>query len=152
VATWREEFFEVPTNLAGELGLKRTVELAFTAPHMDWTAKLADNGTGSFGGYVSFVVTKDVNAGPTWKLTHFIGPGNLASLSEINTDKLTFAFARGDKVGTPFNISGRQKADQLIDQININQLSTQLGNLRQVLQPGNTPAVIQLGNFPLVVR
>lgn len=120
------------TNLAGDLGLKRTVELAFTAPHVDWNAKLAD---GVFGGYVTFVVTKDVNAGPTWKLTHFTGPGDkLVNFSEVNTDKLTFVFARGDKVGKPFSISGRQKADQLIDQININQLSTQLGNVRQILR------------------
>jgi hypothetical protein len=120
------------TNLAGNLGLKRTVELAFTAPHLDWTAKIAD---GAFGGYVNFVVTKNVNAGPTWTLTHFTGPGsNLASFSEVNTDKLTFAFARGDKAGTPYGVPGRLKADHLIDQININQLTTQLGNLRQVIK------------------
>ena len=119
-------------NLAGNLGLKRTVELAFTAPHADWTAQLAD---GAFGGYVNFVVTKNVNAGPTWILTHFTGPGsNLANFSEVNTDKLTFAFARGDKAGKPFSASGRQRADQLIDQINLNQLSTQLSNVRQFLR------------------
>jgi hypothetical protein len=120
------------TNLSGNLGLKRTVELAFTSPHLDWTQKLSD---GAFGGYVTFVVTKNVNAGPTWTLDHFIGPGsNTFNFSEVNTDKLTFAFARGDKVGTPFRLSGRSKADQLIDQININQLTTQLGNLHQVLR------------------
>ena len=131
----------IDTNLAGNLGLKRTVELAFTSGHLDWTAKIAD---GAFGGYVNFVVTKNVNAGPTWTLTHFTGPGNnLASFSEVNTDKLTFAFARGDNVGTPFRVSGRQKADHLIDQMNINQLTTQLGNLNQL--------TTQLGNnqFPL---
>ncbi len=122
----------IDTNLAGELGLKRTVELAFTGSHLDWTAKISD---GAFGGYVDFVVTKNVNAGPTWTLTHFTGPGsNLATLSEVNTDKLTFAFARGDKAGTAFIVSGREKADHLIDQINLNQISTQLGNLRPVPQ------------------
>jgi hypothetical protein len=61
------------TNLAGNLGLKKTVELAFTSPHLDWSAKLSD---GAFGGYVTFVLTKNVNAGPTWSLTHFVGPGS----------------------------------------------------------------------------
>jgi hypothetical protein len=123
----------IDTNLAGELGLKRTVELAFTSPHLDWTAKLSD---GAFGGYVNFVVTKNVNAGPTWTLIHFTGPGsNLGAFSEINTDKLTLAFARGDKAGTPFRISGRAKADYLIDQINLNQISTQLSNIRQLQVP-----------------
>lgn len=115
------------TNLAGELGLKRTVELAFTSPHLDWTAKLSD---GAFGGYVKFVVTKNINAGPTWTLTNFTGPGNnLGTLSEVNTDNLTFAFARGTKVGTPFRMSGRASADYLIEQMNINQISTQLGRV-----------------------
>ncbi len=117
------------TNLAGELGLKKTVALAFTAQHVAWDSKLSDEG--AFGGYVSFIVTKSVNGGPTWTLTNFTGPGsNLGSFSEVNTDKLTFAFARGDKAGRPFGISGRQKADRLIEQININQLTTQLGGVR----------------------
>ncbi len=119
------------TNLAGELGLRKTVELAFTSEHVAWDTKLSDDG--AFGGYVNFVVTKNVNGGPTWTLTSFTGPGsNLGSFSEVNTDKLTFAFARGDKAGTRFGISGRQKADHLIDQINLNQLTTQLSGVRQV--------------------
>jgi hypothetical protein len=119
------------TNLAGELGLRKTVELAFTAQHVAWDSKLADDG--AFGGYVNFVVTKSVNGGPTWTLTSFTGPGsNLGSFSEVNTDKLTFAFARGDKAGTPFGVSGREKADLLIDQINLNQLSTQLSGVRLI--------------------
>lgn len=124
------ECWPTDTNLAGELGLKRTVELAFTSQHVDWDKKLSDDG-GVFGGYVNFVVTKNVNGGPTWTLTSFIGPGsNLGSFSEVNTDKLTFAFARGDKAGTPFRTSGRAKADRLIEQININQLTTQLSGVR----------------------
>jgi hypothetical protein len=117
----------IDTNLAGELGLKRTVELAFSNPHVDWSAKLSD---GAFGGYVKFVVTKNLNAGPTWTLTNFTGPGNnLTSVSEVNTDNLTFAFARGTKVGKAFRLSGRAKADYLIEQMNINQISTQLGRV-----------------------
>jgi hypothetical protein len=121
------------TNLAGELGLRRTVELALTSQHVAWGSKLSDDG--AFGGYVNFVVTKNVNAGPTWTLTSFTGPGsNLGTFSEVNTDKLTFAFARGDKAGTPFAVSGRQRADHLLDQINLNQLTTQLGGVRQVVR------------------
>jgi len=98
---------------------------------VNWDKKLSDDGV--FGGYVNFVVTKSVNGGPTWTLTSFTGPGsNLGSFSEVNTDKLTFAFARGDKAGTPFRVSGRQKADRLIEQINLNQLTTQLSGIRQV--------------------
>lgn len=123
------ECWPMDTNLAGELGLGRTVELAFTSQHVDWGKKLSEDGV--FGGYVNFVVTKNVNGGPTWTLTSFIGPGsNLGSFSEVNTDKLTFAFARGDKAGTPFRASGRQKADRLIEQINLNQLTTQLAGIR----------------------
>jgi hypothetical protein len=123
------ECWPIDTNLAGELGLRRTVELAFTSQHVDWGKKLSDDGV--FGGYVNFVVTKSVNGGPTWTLTSFTGPGsNLGSFSEVNTDKLTFAFARGDKAGIPFRTSGRQKADHLIDQINLNQLTTQLSGVR----------------------
>jgi hypothetical protein len=119
------------TNLAGELGLRRTVELAFTAQHVAQDAKLSDDGI--FGGYVNFVVTKNVNAGPTWTLTHFTGPGsNLGTFSEVNTDKLTFAFARGGKAGTPFAAIARDRADRLLDQINLNQISTQLGTFRQL--------------------
>jgi hypothetical protein len=118
------------TNLAGELGLRRTVELAFTSQHVAWDTKLSDDGV--FGGYVNFVVTKNVNAGPTWTLTNFTGPGsNLGTFSEVNTDKLTFAFARGDKAGTAFAAAAaRQRADRLLAQINLNQLSTQLGTFR----------------------
>jgi hypothetical protein len=87
LSTW----WATDKNLAGELGLTRTVELAFTSQHVDWGKKLSDGGV--FGGYVNFVVTK---AGPTWTLTSFTGPGsNLGSFSEVNTDKLSFAFARG---------------------------------------------------------
>lgn len=122
--------WDTDTNLSGELGFRKTVELAFTSQHVDWGKKLSDDGV--FGGYVNFVVTKSVSGGPTWTLTNFTGTGsNLGSLSEVNTDKLTFAFARGDKAGTPFRTSGRQKADRLIDQINLNQLTTQLSGIRQ---------------------
>lgn len=117
------------TNLAGELGLRRTVELAFTGGHVAWDTKLSDDG--AFGGYVNFVVTKNINGGPMWTLTNFTGPGsNLGTFSEVNTDKLTFAFARGPRAGKRFVVSARQRADHLIDSMNINQLTTQLSGAR----------------------
>lgn len=118
----------IDTNLAGELGLKKAVALAFTGDHLDWKTQLAGAGqAGAIGGYVTFTVTKSLNAGPTWTLTNFTGPGsNLGTISEVNTDKIVFAFARGDKAGTPYGLSGKQKAEQLIQQMSINQISTQL--------------------------
>ena len=53
-----------------------------------------------FGGSIQFLVTKNVNAvGPTWTLVHFKGPGGLLSASQVNTDKITLAFAQGPNVG-----------------------------------------------------
>jgi hypothetical protein len=70
------------SNLTGNLGIKESVDLAFTSPDRNGASL---NGTsGEFGGYVSFVVTKNINsAGPTWMLTHFKGPGNLGALSVV---------------------------------------------------------------------
>ncbi|MGO8103406.1 hypothetical protein AB9F46_23690 [Rhizobium leguminosarum] len=80
---------EKDTNLAGTLGLRETVDLALTAPYR--------NLAGEFGGFVNFVVERNVNSvGPTWTLQHFSGPGNLGMLSHVNTDKVTFAFVQGD--------------------------------------------------------
>ena len=64
-------------------------------PGLDTGQKL-DVGKGGFGGSVQFLVTKSLTAaGPTWTLTHFKGfPGRLGSLSRLNTDKLTIAFAQ----------------------------------------------------------
>jgi hypothetical protein len=83
------------SNLTGDLGIRNTVELAFTSPDRDETKDLSGNG--EFGGSVNFDVTKNLNAvGPTWQLEHFSGPGGLGTLERKNTDKLTFAFAVGD--------------------------------------------------------
>lgn len=130
---------QVDTNLAGELGLRKSFELAMTSlDRLQWQDVKLSASDGSFGGYVNFAVTKNFNnVGPTWTLTHFKGPGGLAGISEVNTDRITFAFARGSQVGKPFNViaSARNpKAEQLLEQININQLTTQLNGLRQALQ------------------
>ena len=118
----------VDTNLAGNLGLKEAVDLARRSPHLNWSDK--DN---AFGGSVEFVVTKSLDkVGPTWTLKHFTGPGGFASLSEVNTDKIDFSFARGESAGKAQ--SARSKAETLLDQITLNQISTRLNFLRGQVQ------------------
>jgi hypothetical protein len=121
---------DVDTNLAGNLGIRDAVAIAIQSPNLNFTKKLSGT-DGEFGGYVNFLVTKNVNAvGPTWTLTHFKGPGSFGALSEVNTDKLVFAFAEGADVGKPYSIfrtGGFTRAKAHLDSINLNQLTTQLG-------------------------
>ena len=118
------------TNLAGNLGLRDAVAIAIQSPNLNFTKKLSGT-DGEFGGYVNFVLTKNINAvGPTWTLKHFKGPGSFGALSEVNTDKLVFAFAEGADVGKPYSVfhtSGFAKAKAHLNSINLNQLTTQLG-------------------------
>ncbi|WP_439407951.1 hypothetical protein ACNJX9_04525 [Bradyrhizobium sp. DASA03076] len=140
------------TNLAGDLGIRQAVDLALGSNYLKTTAKASDQG--AFGGYINFIVTKNVNAvGPTWTLTHFTGPGGLGSLSEVNTDKLTFAFAVPDVPLTAEQLSARERArkrarlaprtaesrprraingraEQLIQQLQVNQISNRLNTIR----------------------
>ncbi|WKA26388.1 hypothetical protein [Bradyrhizobium roseum] len=139
------------TNLAGNLGIKQAVDMALGSNYLRTTATLSDQG--AFGGYINFLVTKNLNSvGPMWTLTHFTGPGGLGSLSEVNTDKLTFAFAVPDVPLTAEQLAkrerarkqGRQrpvtsvqqrrsanvKAEQLLQQLQINQISNRLNTIR----------------------
>ncbi|ESZ64762.1 MULTISPECIES: hypothetical protein [unclassified Mesorhizobium] len=110
------------TNLTGNLGIKESVELAFTAPDRAQQAKLQNN-AGQFGGFVSFVVTKNVNSvGPTWTLVHFKGPGNLGTFGIVNTDKITFGFAAGGPDGSKFPDKPSDKVRDLLLQLNISQI------------------------------
>ncbi len=82
------------TNLSGTLGISDFVAMAAQSENLDTSSDKV------FGGTIQFLVTKNVNAvGPTWALVHFKGPGGLLNLSELNTDKLTLAFAQGPNVG-----------------------------------------------------
>ncbi|BBO09233.1 hypothetical protein TM102_07030 [Bradyrhizobium sp. TM102] len=93
------------TNLAGRLGIRQAVEMAADSDHLQ-VAKQGEQG--AFGGSINFTVTKNLSGiGPTWTLTHFKGPGGLGSVSEVNVDKLTFAFAEA-----MHPLSGRQLADR----------------------------------------
>jgi hypothetical protein len=139
------------TNLAGDLGIRQAVDMALGSNYLRTTASLSDQG--AFGGYINFIVTKNLNSvGPMWTLTHFTGPGGFGSLSEVNTDKLTFAFAVPDVPLTAEQLAkrerarkqGRQapipsvlqrraanlKAEQLIQQLQINQISNRLNTIR----------------------
>jgi hypothetical protein len=92
------------TNLAGTLGIKDFVAMAAITQGISQTRAFSDGGV--FGGSIQFLVTKNISAlGPTWTLVHFIGPGPFGSLSQVNTDKITLAFAQGDNVGKRMVIS-----------------------------------------------
>ncbi|MGR9076285.1 hypothetical protein [Rhizobium leguminosarum] len=110
------------TNLAGNLGIKQSVELAFTAKDRNLNNTLDGTG-GQFGGYVSFVVTKSLNSfGPTWTLTHFEGPGSLGTLGAVNTDRITFGFAAGGPGKPKGPGAASQQVKDLLHQLNLNQI------------------------------
>ncbi|MEH2482280.1 hypothetical protein V1282_005637 [Nitrobacteraceae bacterium AZCC 2146] len=139
---------DIDTNLAGDLGIRQAVDMALASNYLKTDAKAADQG--AFGGSVNFLVTKNLNGvGPTWTLTHFTGPGGLSSVSEVNTDKLTFAFAVADpplnaaqlaarygaKNGRPARAALQRlpnnfEADRLLQQLQINQISNRLSSIR----------------------
>jgi hypothetical protein len=90
------------TNLAGTLGISDFVAMAAVSPGLDEDRKSPNS---VFGGSVQFIVTKSVSAlGPTWSLVHFKGPGGV-NFSQINTDKMTLAFAKGPNQGKPLVIA-----------------------------------------------
>jgi hypothetical protein len=112
------------TNLSGTLGLKDIVSMAASTPDLDDTLKGGQKSV--FGGTVQFVVTKSVSAtGPSWQLVRLKNIAALASLSEVNTDKITLAFAQGSSAGqrlpriNGFNATGYQfLQQQLLNSIN----------------------------------
>lgn len=110
------------TNLAGHLGIKESAKLAFTSPDRNSAQGLSGT-SGQFGGFVSFIVTKNINAvGPTWTLQHFKGPGNLGTLSSVNTDKITFGFAPGKVRPTLRGEVTSDRVKDLLLQLNLNQI------------------------------
>lgn len=87
------------TNLAGTLGMKDFISMAALTENLDTKQTLS--GKGVFGGSIQFLVTKNLTSlGPTWSLVNFKGPGGVTA-SQVNTDKLTLAFAEGPNVGKP---------------------------------------------------
>jgi hypothetical protein len=134
------------TNLSGTLGISDFVAMAAQSEGLDTSNKV-------FGGTIQFLVTKNVNSvGPTWTLVHFKGPGGLLNFSQVNTDKITPAFAQGPHVGTPlvrpkaFNINKsvvivrrpvNTKAYFLLQQMLTGSINSQLLILQNSLQVQN---------------
>lgn len=115
------------TNLAGNLGLKDIVSMAASTPNLD--EGLKSGAKSVFGGTVQFVVTKSLSAtGPSWQLVRLKNIAALANLSEVNTDKITIAFAQGSNKGKRLaRINGFNAAGyQLIQQQLLNSINSQL--------------------------
>lgn len=108
------------TNLAGELGIKYFVTLAMGTEGLNRATPAAQGG--AFGGSIEFAVTRNVNSvGATWVLSSFKGPGNLALLQRVNTDKVTFAFSASD--ATPEGTAAATaRAQDYLNQLMIDQL------------------------------
>jgi hypothetical protein len=126
------------TELAGTLGLSDFVAMASVSPNLDQSANLTAKGV--FGGSITFLVTKSLSAlGPTWTLVHFKGPGGLASLSQVNTDKITVAFAQGTNVGKPLakvaNRPSNPEAHLFLQQLLTGSISSQLTTIQNSLVP-----------------
>jgi hypothetical protein len=133
------------TNLAGTLGISDFVAMAAPSEGLTTTADKV------FGGTIQFIVIKNVNSvGPTWTLVHFRGPGGLLNFSQVNTDKVTLAFAQGPNVGTrmvlprAFNERAQRArrssvnpaAYALLQQMLTGSINSQLINLQSTLQTG----------------
>lgn len=132
------------TNLAGNLGLRRTISASLETAGLKSTTDVSPT-DGEFAGVVNFIVTKNINStGPTWTLAHFTGPGSFGSLSEVNTDKLSFAFATGKNAGTPFyahqpsppNPKKGQRANAILQQTILTDIGTQLNGIRNLQRLG----------------
>ena len=136
---------QADTNLAGDLGLRNIVAMAALTPYLN--EKQKSTGTdddekpggdkqkssvkGVFGGSVQFVVTKNITGGPTWSLVNFRGPGSLASLSEIHTNKITLSFAKHPKDERLRGPGGRnEEAFQFLQQLITSGISTQINLLQ----------------------
>ena len=83
-------------DLTGDLGIIEAVDLAVGSVDRNSAAQFAEKD--AFGQTIQFVLTKNVsNVGPTWTLTHFIGPGGLFGAERVDTHKLVISFAPGVK-------------------------------------------------------
>jgi hypothetical protein len=134
------------TNLAGTLGIKDFVAMAALTENLDTKQTLS--GKGVFGGSIQFLVTKSLTSfGPTWSLVYFKGPGGITA-SQVNTDKLTLAFAQGPNVGKPMGkIPGpnppNKNAYWFLQQLLNSSLISQLTTLQTTL-PGSLPPLLGL--------
>jgi hypothetical protein len=142
---WREDprRFACPdpeTLLAGDLGIRQKVSAALNVAELAYTTNVQPT-SGIFSGVINFTATKSINqAGPTWTLTNFVGPGPFAAVSQVNTDKLAFGFAAGPDAGKPYTRSPRiraqtfNEADRALERALTNDLGTQLNAIRNNLR------------------
>ena len=122
---------KIDTLLAGDLGVMPTLEMAFRTPDLALTNTKLSGVTGVFGGSVNFMVTKNLNAvGPTYTLTHFKGPGSPAGVSELNNDKITFAFSARSATD---KVPAAAKVNAFLDTLLLGQISTQIATNRSQL-------------------
>ncbi len=141
---WRDHpgAYECPaadTNLAGKLGISDFVDMALDSQG------LAEDQKSPFGGSIQFLVTKSVSAvGPSWTLVRFKGPGGV-NMSEINTDKITLAFAKGPKQGTKLVVTHAFNKDAylFLQQLLNSSVNNQLLNL-QYLNQNAAPSWLNL--------
>ncbi len=147
------------TNLSGDLGIRNFVAMAALTQHLNESNNSAGKdqsknsaGKSVFGGSIQFLVTKNLSAvGPTWSLIHFKGPGPLANVSEVNTDKITFAFAQGPNVGKPMQLQSNPLnpyAYSFLQQLLTSSINSQLIFLQSTIlqNPGlilQNPGLIQ---------
>ncbi|MBR1123748.1 hypothetical protein JQ628_19635 [Bradyrhizobium lablabi] len=109
--------------LSGTLGIKDLVSMAASSPGLDESQKTV------FGGSIQFVITKSLSAtGPSWQIVRFKNIATLASLSEINTDKITLSFAQGSNKGKrlPRIYGVNRAAYEFLQQQLLNSISSQL--------------------------
>jgi hypothetical protein len=124
---------DVDTNLAGNLGLKEKVSAALLTADSAAVTAAPTATSGEFLGVINFTLTKNVNAvGPTWTLAHFKGPGNLLSASEVNVDKLSFAFAetKPSAPGGSAKRASQGRAQALLDRQILLEFATTLSAIR----------------------
>lgn len=95
-------------DLTGELGIVETMGIALASIDKDNTAAFSDKV--AFGQTLQFVLTRNVSGvGPTWTLTHFIGPGGLFGAERIDTHKLIVSFTPGKAVTKVVEKDGKKK-------------------------------------------
>jgi len=81
-------------DLAGDLGIIDTLDIGLRSfDKIDEEHGVAFSDKEAIGQTLQFVLTRNVNGvGPTWTLSHFIGPGGLAGAERIDTHKLIVTF------------------------------------------------------------
>ena len=87
---------KIDTYLAGDLGISKMVEMGILTKGFDIYSTKLGASSGAFGGYVNFIVTRNVNmVGPTYTLRNSKRPGNLGILEEKEQPQNNFCVCVG---------------------------------------------------------